>query len=102
VSYECAHCDVRWWPFQYQEFDACPKCGGGTRRVQEPGSFNAEAEYVKALAKRRERDERKAKDVAFAEYYAAHCHEQTSAFEAEVREELNALPITEPRRNLAA
>jgi uncharacterized Zn finger protein (UPF0148 family) len=36
MSHHCPKCDVNWWPFQAPG-GVCPRCGEGTRRVQEDG-----------------------------------------------------------------
>lgn len=36
MSYRCSKCDVTWWPFEARD-GVCPRCGGGTRGVQETG-----------------------------------------------------------------
>ena len=103
MTFWCSECLIFWWPYQAKEFGgACPKCGGGTRARQEPGSLDAEALFKEALAARRERDEARSREVAFEEYYAAWCHTKAIEFEVAVRQGLSQLPVAEPRRDKAA
>lgn len=102
MTYYCTECCIGWWPYQAKEFGgSCPRCGGGTKIKQEPGSIDAEAEYRKALHKRAEADKRKENELAFAEYCEAWDANEADLLLASVLEDLKALPVAEPRRDLA-
>ena len=97
MAYFCSSCGVHWWPYQTVG-GACPECGKGTRYTQEPGSADAEERHKAAWAKRRERDEAKARALAFELYCAEHeAHRWNDQLD-----ELGALLEAEWRRGQAA
>lgn len=102
MTYFCPECCVNWWPWQAKAFGgSCPRCGGGTKARQEPGSMDADALYGEALAARKLRDERKANELAFEEYWEAWCNNERDLLLESVQQDLDALPVAEPRRDLA-
>jgi predicted nucleic acid-binding Zn-ribbon protein len=65
MTYRCSKCDVNWYVFMTIK-GACPSCGGGTKRTQEPASPNAKQLHEALKAKGRAAD---AHD-RFETYYA--------------------------------
>lgn len=55
MTYRCDSCGINWLPYMTQA-GACPSCGGGTRRLNEPSSDNAMALHRALRAKGRSAD----------------------------------------------
>ncbi len=69
MTYYCAECVVNWWPFMCTD-GACPVCGRGTKRVQEPASPEAPALHKAALVERIARERSEHNHRLFDEYLA--------------------------------
>lgn len=65
----CTACDVNWSPYQTLK-GACPVCGSGTVRKQEPPSLDADARYKRAMDKRRAAEEQQRRRDNFDAFYA--------------------------------
>jgi hypothetical protein len=59
MTYHCTQCVVNWWPFQTHR-GTCLRCGGGTKRTQDPPSPNVTDLYREVMSDRYrvERNER--------------------------------------------
>jgi len=88
MTYYCAACCMNWWPYQTSD-GACPECGGGTRRTQEPGSLDADARYKAVSVARAAASGRDRAVAAFEAFYAA----RESRLNG-----LDTLPVAEPVR----
>ena len=55
MTYFCPDCCIAWFPYMTNG-GACPECGGGTRRTNEPVSPDADARWQTIKAKRASAD----------------------------------------------
>lgn len=70
MTYECEPCGIRWWPYHTRDTDnACPQCGGGTKRKMAPASEEAEETWKAILRARRTREEAEARLEHFLAFY---------------------------------
>lgn len=93
MTYRCEPCDVNWWPYQAKD-GKCPACWGGTKRVQEPGSMDADARYKAAQERDRDAEARERAHREF-ERFAAEWDRAAMVAQAE---ELADLPVARPGR----
>lgn len=77
-SFYCSACVVNWNPYQCND-GACPLCGSGTVRRQEPASDDSDELYRNIM----EDVKRRHKQQMFEEYYKKHCEEQGIEYEPE-------------------
>lgn len=55
MTWRCYVCGINWYPFMTIK-GACPKCGEGTKAVQQPTSPNAVTEHARLCAIRDKAD----------------------------------------------
>lgn len=75
-SFFCSECVVNWAPNHCKD-SACPLCGGGTVRRQEPVGDDANDLY-REVVKQQQIDHKK---KMFEEYYQKHCAEKGIEYE---------------------
>jgi hypothetical protein len=66
MTYRCASCDVNWFPYMTKD-GACPACGGGTVRTNEPSSPQAKELHTSLKAQGASAD----LHARFDEFYAS-------------------------------
>lgn len=101
MTYRCEPCDVNWWPYMTgtgKQKGSCPECGGGTRRVYDAGSLDAEARFKAASARRAEIEELEKRRAAFEEF----CKQRDSEALKRTLTEIDGLPVAEPDRRQTA
>lgn len=87
MTWHCSVCDVNWFPYQTVKDGkggTCPVCGGGVRRVNEPGSLDADHRYKAAVARKAERERSEKLRREFEEFYAERERERLQAVFAEI------------------
>gem|GEM_PF-2264340 len=74
MTYYCSECVMNWYPFHCTG-GACPQCGGGTRRSNDPASPDAPERHRAALAVAVKRD----RYARFEAYYTEREQQHPSA-----------------------